>query len=64
MLAIISMREKMCVLVAIINWILKACMLLTLSASSNVHVHGSHLGNLIQLVLNKDAAALKWSLEI
>lgn len=54
----------MCVLVAIINWILKACMLLTLSASSNVHVHGSHLGNLIQLVLNKDAAALKWSLEI
>lgn len=53
----------MCVLVAIISWILKACMLLTISASSNVHVHGSHLGNLIQLVQNKDAAALKWSSE-
>lgn len=46
---------------AIICWIFKASELFTISASSNFHVHGNHLGNLIQLGQNKDAAALKWS---
>lgn len=54
----------MYVLVAIICWILKASKLFMVSASSNVHVHGNHLGNLIQLIQNKDTAALKWSSEL
>lgn len=61
MLAIISMKKKLSALVAIICWILKASELFTVSASSNSRVHGNHLGNLIQLGQNKDAAALKWS---
>lgn len=61
MLAIISMKKKLYALMAIICWILKASELFTISASSNSHVHGNHLGNLIQLGQNKDAAALKWS---
>lgn len=60
-LAIISMKKNLSALVAIICWILKACELFTVSASSDSHVHGNHLGSLIQLGQSKDAAALKWS---
>lgn len=61
MLAIISMKKKLYTLMAIICWILKASELFIISASSNSHVHGNYLGNLIELGQNKDAAALKWS---
>lgn len=64
MLAIISIRKKMYVLMAIICWILKAHELFTISAPSNSHVFGNDLENLIQLGWKKDAAALKWSSEM
>lgn len=64
MLAIISTRKEKYVLMVIICWILKSPELFTISASSNSHMHGNHLGNLIQLRWKKDAAALKQSSKI